>query len=194
MSPISEQNRQPGNSRSLTPPLHQPSLPPQIRFTLQPSMTSTRSITKTRSLLENAARELRVVLQDESIMPETPIEAQTAMESATEAIAAALSEFESIAPKRGPSTAISGGPTRQQGQFLAFIREFMLRNEAGLAPTHAELQRFFNLTAPSVNSMLIRLEQRGFIRRIPGQARAIQLSINPDQIPPLDRPLKFGAF
>jgi len=83
------------------------------------------------------------------------------------------------------------GPTRQQGQFLAFIREYMLRNYAGVAPTHAALQRFFNLSAPSVNSMLVRLEQRGFIRRVPGKARGIELVIPPDCIPPLERPFKF---
>ncbi len=81
-----------------------------------------------------------------------------------------------------------GGPTRQQGQFLAYIRAYMMPNYEGVAPTHAALQKFFNLTPPSVNS--IRLEQRGFIRRIPHQARAIQLIINPEQIPPLERPFK----
>ncbi len=82
-------------------------------------------------------------------------------------------------------------PTRQQGQFLAFIREYMMRNEQGLAPTHAAFQKFFNLTPPSVNSMLCRLEQRGFIKRPPGQARGIRLIIAPDLIPPLERPFKF---
>lgn len=82
-------------------------------------------------------------------------------------------------------------PTRQQGQFLAFIREYMMRNEHGVAPTHAAFQKFFDLTPPSVNSMLIRLEQRGFIKRTPGQARGIQLIIPPDLIPPLERKFKF---
>ena len=45
--------------------------------------------------------------------------------------------------------------------------------------------------APSVNSMLIRLEQRGFIRRTPRVARAIEISIDPDLIPPLEQPFKF---
>ena len=81
-------------------------------------------------------------------------------------------------------------PTRQQGQFLAFIREYIMRNQAGVAPTHAALQKFFDLTPPSVNSMLIRLEQRGFIRRIPGQARAIELKLSPELIPRLERPFK----
>lgn len=82
-------------------------------------------------------------------------------------------------------------PTRQQGQFLAFIREYIMRNEQGLAPTHAAFQKYFNLTPPSVNSMLIRLEQRGFIQRTPGLARGIQLVIAPDLIPPLERPFEF---
>ena len=71
------------------------------------------------------------------------------------------------------------------------LNEYMTRNATGLAPTHAVLQRFFRLTPPSVNSMLIRLEQRGFIRRIPGVARGIELSIDPKLIPPLDQPFRF---
>jgi DNA-binding MarR family transcriptional regulator len=39
--------------------------------------------------------------------------------------------------------------------------------------------------------MLIRLEKRGFIKRIPGEARGIQLTISTDLIPPLERPFKF---
>jgi predicted nuclease of restriction endonuclease-like (RecB) superfamily len=90
-------------------------------------------------------------------------------------------------PLKPPTSAL----TRQQGQFLAFIREYIMRNERGVAPTHAAFQKFFNLTPPSVNSMLIRLEKRGFIKRIPGEARGIQLTISTDLIPPLERPFKF---
>jgi hypothetical protein len=39
--------------------------------------------------------------------------------------------------------------------------------------------------------MLIRLEQRGFIRRKPGVARGIEISIEPARIPPLEQPFKF---
>lgn len=38
--------------------------------------------------------------------------------------------------------------------------------------------------------MLIRLERRGVIHRVPGRARAIEPTVNPDWIPPLDRPFK----
>ena len=145
-----------------------------------------------RALLRDAAEKLRTVLHDESIMAETPLEAEAAMKSAVEAVSTTLRGLKSTAPAERSSAARSpGSPTRRQGQFLAFIREYMLRNEAGVAPTRAALQKFFNLTAPSVNSMLIRLERRGFIRRIPRQARAIELIINPDWIPPLDRPFRF---
>ena len=66
-----------------------------------------------------------------------------------------------------------------------------MRNHAGLAPSHADFQKHFDLTPPSVNSMLIRLEQRGFIKRIPGQARAIQIVISPDSIPKLEGTFRF---
>jgi hypothetical protein len=150
-----------------------------------------QAITETRRLLSDTAEKLRAVLGDEFFMGETPLEVQAVMESAVEVIGEALRRLDSAAPAKRPSASPSpGGPTRQQGQFLAFIREYMMRNEAGVAPSHAELQWFFDLTPPSVNSMLIRLEQRGFIRRVPGKARAIELTINPDWIPPLERPFR----
>ena len=145
-----------------------------------------------RRLLLEAGETLRAVLQDQAIRAETPMEAWTVMDTVAETMEEVCRRLESAAPAKTPSAApIPDGPTRQQGQFLAFIREYVMRNYAGVAPTHAEFQRFFNLTPPSVNSMLIRLEQRGFIRRVPHQARAIELTIAPDWIPPLDRPFKF---
>lgn len=114
------------------------------------------------------------------------------MRLAIEAAAKALSNAQA-SPRPSTEEQNSGpvpnGPTQRQGQFLAYIREYMLRYQ-GQAPTHLEFQRFFQLTPPSVNSMLKRLDQKGFIRRIPGTPRAIQLSIAPQYIPELDRPFK----
>ncbi len=143
-----------------------------------------------RALLADAAGKLHAILQDEAIEAGTPIEVTTTMELAIETIDKAIAKLKTVTRAGKRPAAPQGGPTRQQGQFLAFIREYMMRNHAGVAPTHANFQRFFNLTAPSVNSMLIRLEQRGFIRRIPHQARGIELTVNPDWIPPLDRPFR----
>ena len=148
-------------------------------------------IAEARALLRGARKQLQAIIQDQAIVAEIPLEAEAAIESATEAIAQAVRRLEPTAAERAPTSMPPDGPTRQQGQFLGFIREYMMRNAARVAPSHADLQRFFNLTAPSVNSMLIRLEQRGFIRRIPRKARAIELVINPDLIPALDRPFKF---
>lgn len=145
--------------------------------------------TEARTLLGNAAKRMEASLQEEFLRVETPMEILTDMEIALEDIRKALRWLESAGPAKAAASAPAPGrPTRQQGQFLAFIRAYMLRNESGVAPSHADFQRFFNLTPPSVNSMLIRLEQRGFIRRVPHTARAIELIVDPDWIPPLDRP------
>jgi DNA-binding MarR family transcriptional regulator len=145
-----------------------------------------------KTLLREATRQLDELLQDEAFRTETPVETEAVIEGAFRSLRAALHCLESAAPSQRSSAAqLPGAPTRQQGQFLAFIREYLLRNESGVAPSHADFQRFFNLTPPSVNSMLIRLQQRGFIRRIPHQARAIELTISAERIPPLDRPFRF---
>lgn len=73
--------------------------------------------------------------------------------------------------------------TARQGQFLAYIHHYGILN--GRAPAEADLQRFFQITAPSVHSMVLTLERRGFIRRTPGQARSITLLISPDSLPTL---------
>ena len=151
-----------------------------------------QAIMEARGLLGDVAENLRAILGEEILWVETPMEVKAVMESAVEAIETALRRLASAVPAKKSSAAPPpGGPTRRQGQFLAFIREYMMRNQAGVAPSHADFQRFFDLTPPSVNSMLIRLEERGFIRRIPGRARAIELAIDLNWIPPLDRPFRF---
>jgi hypothetical protein len=130
------------------------------------------------------------MLQDPFYMDGTPLEVQAVMENALAALEEALGALSrSSANAPCPSARSAERPTPKQGQFLAYILAYMRSNHAGLAPTHAAFQRFFNLTAPSVNSMLIRLEQRGFIERTPGQARGIKLTIDPALLPELERPL-----
>lgn len=166
------------------------------------------AIRKTLPLLREATRRLKGILHDEIMIEAIPLEVEAEIDFAVQAIAKAqrllAAEFCQFPGNKDASSekpaktrlatmggALSHKPTRQQGQFLAFIREFVQHNYAGVAPTHAEFQKFFNLTPPSVNSMLKRLEQLGFIRRMPGKARAIELTIDPDLIPPLERPFKF---
>jgi DNA-binding MarR family transcriptional regulator len=73
--------------------------------------------------------------------------------------------------------------TDKQGQYLAFISTYHLVN--GRAPAEADIQRFFGVTPPSVHSMVIELERRGFIRRQPRQARSIEVIVADEDLPPL---------
>ena len=79
--------------------------------------------------------------------------------------------------------------TEKQGQYLAFIYTYALINRR--APAEADMQAFFQVTPPSVHSMVVELERRGLIRRVPRQARSIELLIATDQLPPLrPQPIK----
>jgi len=81
--------------------------------------------------------------------------------------------------------------TERQGQFLAYIHQYSIVN--GCAPAEADMQRFFQITPPSVHSMVLTLERRGLIRRVPGQARSITLIVPPESLPPLKR-IQPGPF
>jgi hypothetical protein len=143
-----------------------------------------------RQSISDAQRHLKIAvikLNEKSVSEDTPMNIGVAIEAAANALANASRMRQSN--DQETNSPIPDGPTRRQGQFLAYIREYMLRNQ-GLAPTHLEFQRFFQLTPPSVNSMLKRLDQKGFIRRVSGKPRAIQLTIDPEHIPKLDRPFK----
>lgn len=76
-------------------------------------------------------------------------------------------------------------PTARQGQFLAYILQYSLVN--GCAPAEADMQRYFEITPPSVHSMVLTLERRGFIQRVPGHARSITLIVPPESVPALKR-------
>lgn len=76
--------------------------------------------------------------------------------------------------------------TELQGQYLAYLHQYGILN--GCAPSEADMQRFFQVTLPTVHQMVLTLERRGFIQRIPGQARSITLTVPPESLPLLKRP------
>ena len=47
------------------------------------------------------------------------------------------------------------------------------------------MAQFFQITPPSVHSMVLTLERRGFITRTPGEARSIRINLPPEKLPPL---------
>jgi len=147
---------------------------------------------KVTKLLREGMARLQAVLDDRLIFDETPLEASNAMQLAADAMHVALHQLNAAdSLGRREAKAPVGDPTRQQGQFLTYISEYVAANRTGVAPSHADLQSFFNLTPPSVNSMLVRLERCGFIRRVPGKARAIEVLVPAAHLPPLERPFKF---
>ena len=71
--------------------------------------------------------------------------------------------------------------TAPQGQYLAFIYAYSKIHRR--PPAEADIQRFFGVTPPSVHRMVLELENRGLIRREPGQARSIELLVAPEDLP-----------
>jgi Mn-dependent DtxR family transcriptional regulator len=79
------------------------------------------------------------------------------------------------APASGPSF------TSKQGQYLAFI--YAYTRILGRPPAEADMQRYFEVTAPSVHQMVLTLERQGLIQRQQGRARSIRLLVAPEALP-----------
>jgi Mn-dependent DtxR family transcriptional regulator len=73
--------------------------------------------------------------------------------------------------------------TEKQGQYLAFIYNYTKIH--GRSPAEAEMERYFRVTPPTVHQMILKLEEKGLIGRVPGQARSIKLIVPREDIPPL---------
>lgn len=52
----------------------------------------------------------------------------------------------------------------------------------GVPPAEADMQRYFNVSPPSVHNMVVTLEKRQLIKRTPGASRSIQLLLGRDQL------------
>ncbi len=74
--------------------------------------------------------------------------------------------------------------TKKQGQYLAFIHYYTKINRE--PPAEADMQYFFGVTPPTVHQMVLRLEERGFITRVPGKARTIRVLLSPEELPDLE--------
>ncbi len=79
---------------------------------------------------------------------------------------------------------MEGRWTPRQGQFLAFIYYYTKVN--GRPPAEADMERYFRVSPPSIHQMVLRLEELGFISRVPGQGRSIHVLIPPEQLPALE--------
>jgi DNA-binding MarR family transcriptional regulator len=73
--------------------------------------------------------------------------------------------------------------TPKQGQYLAFINAYTL--VLGRPPAEADLQRYFQVTPPSVHQMILTLERAGLIHRQPRIARSIRVLVDAETLPAL---------
>lgn len=78
---------------------------------------------------------------------------------------------------------MSASFTEKQGQYLAFIHAYTKLHRQ--APAEADMQRFFEVTPPTVHRMVLALEERGLIERTPRTSRSIRLLVDPASLPPL---------
>ena len=86
--------------------------------------------------------------------------------------------------------------TRKQHELLKFIEERVRRD--GIAPSFDEMRDAINLKSKSgVHRLITALEERGFIRRLPHRARALEVCRPADQsspVPARPRLFKLPAF
>jgi Mn-dependent DtxR family transcriptional regulator len=74
--------------------------------------------------------------------------------------------------------------TETQGQCLAIIYYYTKLH--GVPPAEADMQRYFNMSPPSIHNTVVTLEKRRLIARTPGAGRSIQLLLRRDQLPDLE--------
>jgi hypothetical protein len=86
------------------------------------------------------------------------------------------------APVLDPSIAPSF--TAKQGQYLAFIHNYTKIHRQ--APAESDLERYFQVSPPSIHEMIKTLQRNGLIERTPGQARSIRLLVQPEHLPRLE--------
>lgn len=73
--------------------------------------------------------------------------------------------------------------TRKQHELLLFIHERL--KESGIPPSFDEMKEALDLASKSgIHRLITALEERGFIRRLPNRARALEVLRLPDSIAP----------
>jgi repressor LexA len=73
--------------------------------------------------------------------------------------------------------------TRKQHELLLFIHQRL--KEAGIPPSFDEMKDALDLASKSgIHRLITALEERGFIRRLPNRARALEVLRLPDSIAP----------
>ncbi len=81
--------------------------------------------------------------------------------------------------------------TKKQSDLLRFINERL--KESGVPPSFEEMKQALDLRSKSgIHRLIMALEERGFIRRLPNRARALEILRMPESSTPPSRPQKFS--
>ncbi len=81
--------------------------------------------------------------------------------------------------------------TKKQSELLRFINERL--KETGVPPSFDEMKDALDLASKSgIHRLIMALEERGFIRRLPNRARALEVLRMPESASPSPRPGKFN--
>jgi len=82
--------------------------------------------------------------------------------------------------------------TRKQHELLLFIHERL--KESGIPPSFDEMKEALDLASKSgIHRLITALEERGFIRRLPNRARALEVVRLPDSIAAAGKPAAANA-
>jgi repressor LexA len=83
--------------------------------------------------------------------------------------------------------------TRKQHELLMFIHERL--KETGVSPSFDEMKEALDLASKSgIHRLITALEERGFLRRLPHRARALEVVKLPEQTSVADKRPERGSF
>src|SRR6185503_5039531 len=88
-----------------------------------------------------------------------------------------------IVPRRSAFVPWGGGQmlTRKQHELLCYIHDRLA--ESGVSPSFEEMKEALDLKSKSgVHRLISALEERGFIRRLPNRARALEVLKQPEDV------------
>ena len=74
--------------------------------------------------------------------------------------------------------------TAKQGQYLAFFYYYTKVN--GQPPAETDIARYFGVTPESAHGMIVTLEKRKLITKVPWQARSIRVLLRREELPELE--------
>src|SRR5579862_5566519 len=89
-----------------------------------------------------------------------------------------------VSPYEGDDCYMGVKLTAKQERYLADIDQYTKLH--GIPPAEAELLAYFRTSPSSIHQMILTLEDKGLISRIPGKARSIKVLVQPAEMPDLN--------